>query len=264
MTRGDQSNGSGLTHSSALAEVPSPLLSVDNLWVSYGKAVALFGVSLDVLPGSVLAILGPNGAGKSTLVKTISGMVRPKTGEIVYDGVDLTRQTAHRIVRSGVALVPEGRCLFPHLSVRENLQVGMFYLVPKSERASALARVFDVFPVLHDRQRQRAGTLSGGEQQMLALARVVAAKPRLLLADEISLGLAPRFIDAIFTVLAEQRDLGMTIVLVEQYVQRALDIADRVCFMQHGRVTWSGMPAEVGNDLVVHYLGDTFAQGAGE
>lgn len=232
-----------------------PLLEVRDLEVAYGTARALFGVTFDVPAGSVVAVLGANGAGKSSLAGAVAGTVRPSGGAVRLGGEDVTGTPAHRMNRLGVAYVPEDRNLFPHLSVRDNLWAQLRFSVPRAGRREALERALTLFPVLAERRHQAAGTLSGGEQQMLALARVLAAPPRLLIADEMSMGLAPRMVDVVFESLARIRDEGVTVLLVEQFVERALGLADRAIVLRHGRVVWSGAAADAGADLLAEYLG---------
>jgi branched-chain amino acid transport system ATP-binding protein len=234
-----------------------PLLAVSDLDVTYGEAQALFAVSLEVDPGAVVAVLGPNGAGKSSLAGAIGGRVRPAGGQIRLDGRDVTGWAAHRMSGQGLAYVPEERAIFPHLSVLENLRVRLRYAVERGERAGALERALETFPVLADRRRQQAGTLSGGEQQMLSLARVLAAPPRLLVADEMSLGLAPRLVDLVFDALARARADGVAVLLVEQYVERALEFADRAVILRRGRVVWHGAAGDAAGELVAGYLGES-------
>jgi len=232
-----------------------PLLEVTDLEVAYGEARALFGVSLSVTEGSVTAILGANGAGKSSLASAIAGVVHPRAGRVVFDGHDITGKSSHAIAKLGLAYVPESRNLFPHLSVKENLWAQLRFSLPRAQRKDAYDRAMEIFPVLGDRRNQAAGTLSGGEQQMLALARVLAASPKLLIADEMSLGLAPRIVDLVFESLARARDEGVTVVLIEQFVERALGFADQAVVLRHGLVGWHGAAAEAGDELLVEYLG---------
>ena len=232
------------------------LLSVEDVDVAYGDAQVLFGVSLDVAVGGAVAVLGPNGAGKSSLAAAVGGRVRPARGRVRFDGRDVTGWASHRLTRLGVAYVPEGRAIFPHLSVLENLRVRLRYAVPARERAAALERAFAAFPVLAERRRQQAGTLSGGEQQMLSMARVLAAPPRLLIADEMSLGLAPIVVELVFDALDQARAEGVAVLLIEQYVQRALEFADRAVILRRGHVVWRGPASEAGGELVAGYLGD--------
>ncbi|HEY8218299.1 MAG TPA: ABC transporter ATP-binding protein [Acidimicrobiia bacterium] len=235
--------------------VAEPLLAVEGLEVTYGNARALFGVDLHLPAGQVLAVLGPNGAGKTSLAAAITGRVVPASGTVRIAGDDVTGRPTSQISRLGVAYVPEERAIFPHLSVIENLRVLLRYAVPKDERAATLERALELFPVLGERRRQQAGTLSGGEQQMLSLARVLAAPPKLLVADEMSLGLAPRLVDLVFDSLARARAEGVTVLLVEQYVQRALAFADDAMILRRGRVAWRGKASDAHGELLAEYLG---------
>jgi branched-chain amino acid transport system ATP-binding protein len=234
-----------------------PLLKVEDLEVTYGEARALFGVTLEVPVGGSVAVLGPNGAGKSSLAGAIGGRVRPSAGRVHFDGREITDRALHQVSRLGIAYVPEERAIFPHLSVLENLRVRLRYAVPRAARVGALDRAFETFPILAERRRQQAGTLSGGEQQMLSLARVLAAPPRLLIADEMSLGLAPQLVDAVFDALIQARDEGVAVVLVEQYVERALAFARDAVILRRGRLVWSGPAADAATELVAGYLGDS-------
>ncbi|HET6189447.1 MAG TPA: ATP-binding cassette domain-containing protein [Trebonia sp.] len=239
--------------------VPGPrgrgdILSVSDLSLKYADATALHEVSFSVAPRSVTALLGPNGAGKSSVARAVSGLVRAQSGLIRFDGADITGVPADRIRRLGIAYLPEGRGVFRSLTVEENLRVALSG-VPKGERAAAIEGAIDLFPVLRQRRRQTAGTLSGGEQQMLSLARVLTRQPRLLIADEISLGLAPLIVEEVFAGLNRVIELGVSVILIEQFVHRALAIADRCYVLRRGRVVWSGEAAEAGADLVEHYLG---------
>jgi branched-chain amino acid transport system ATP-binding protein len=239
-----------------VSDAAAPLLTVKGLDVRYGEARALFGVDLDLAAGRTLAVLGPNGAGKSSLAAAIAGRVRPFAGSVQLDGLDVTGRAAHQMSRLGIAYVPEERAIFPHLTVGENLRVRIRYAVPRAERAAALERALTTFPVLAERRRQPAGTLSGGEQQMLSLARVLAAPPRLLIADEMSLGLAPILVELVFKSLARARDERVAILLVEQYVTRALDLADEAIILRRGRSVWRGPAAAAHAELAAGYLGD--------
>jgi branched-chain amino acid transport system ATP-binding protein len=231
------------------------LLEVADVEVAYGEARALFGVSLTVAKGSVTAILGANGAGKSSLASAIAGVVHPRAGRIVFDGRDITGKSSHAIAKMGLAYVPESRNLFPHLSVKDNLWAQLRFTLPRDQRKDAFERAMETFPVLAERRTQNAGTLSGGEQQMLALARVLAASPKLLIADEMSLGLAPMIVDLVFESLARARDEGITVVLIEQFVERALAFADDAVVLRHGLVGWEGAAADAGDELLAEYLG---------
>ena len=230
------------------------ILSVSRLCVRYADATALHEVSLSVGSRSVTALLGANGAGKSSLARAVSGLVKPQSGQICFDGEDVTSASADRIRRLGVAYVPEGRGIFRSLTVDENLRVAL-QGVPKAERPAAIERAIELFPILGERRRQTAGTLSGGEQQMLSLARVLTRQPRLLIADEISLGLAPLVVEEVFAGLQRVINLGVSVILIEQFVHRALQIADRCHVLRRGRLVWSGEASEAGTELVEHYLG---------
>jgi branched-chain amino acid transport system ATP-binding protein len=232
-----------------------PVLEVEGLEVRYGDATAVFGVDLKVERGGVTAVLGPNGAGKSSLAASITGRVEPSAGRVVIAGDDVTDWSAAQISRFGVAYVPEERAIFPHLSVSDNLRVLLRYAVPREERGAAVERALEMFPILAERRKQQAGTLSGGEQQMLALARVLAAPPKLLVADEMSLGLAPRLVDLVFESLGKARDEGVTILLIEQYVERALSLADEAVILRRGRIVWQGPATDAHTELVAGYLG---------
>ena len=241
----------------ALPSVPEPggdILTVSELSVTYADATALHEVSFGVGSGAVTALLGANGAGKSSVARAVSGLVRAHSGRIRFDGEDITSASPDRIRRLGVAYLPEGRGIFRSLTVDENLRVAL-QGVPKAERPVAIERAIELFPVLGERRRQTAGTLSGGEQQMLSLARVLTRQPRLLIADEISLGLAPLIVEEVFAGLQRVIELGVSIVLIEQFVHRALAIADRCHVLRRGRLVWSGEASEAGADLVEHYLG---------
>ena len=230
------------------------ILHVSQLCVRYADATALHEVSMSVGSRSVTALLGANGAGKSSLARAVSGLVKPQSGQICFDGEDVTSASADRIRRLGVAYVPEGRGIFRSLTVDENLRVAL-QGVPKAERPAAIERAIELFPILGERRRQTAGTLSGGEQQMLSLARVLTRQPRLLIADEISLGLAPLVVEEVFAGLQRVIKLGVSIILIEQFVHRALQIADRCHVLRRGRLVWSGEASEAGTELVEHYLG---------
>jgi branched-chain amino acid transport system ATP-binding protein len=223
----------------------APLLSVRGVTTYYGKIVALRGVDVDVYQGEIVTLIGANGAGKSTLMMTICGMPRARDGAIVFDGKDITRMPTHEIVRSAISQAPEGRRIFPRMTVLENLQMGAATV--ESEHFDAdLDRIYGYFPILKSRAGQRGGTLSGGEQQMLAIARALISRPRLLLLDEPSLGLAPLIVRQIFNVL---RDLnskeGLTVFLVEQNAYHALKLAHRGYVMVNGLITMSGTGAEL-------------------
>jgi ABC-type branched-subunit amino acid transport system ATPase component len=230
------------------------ILEVSELCVKYADATALHEISFSVGSRSVTALLGANGAGKSSVARAVSGLIRAQSGRIRFDGEDVTSVSADRIRRLGMAYLPEGRGIFRSLTVDENLRVAL-QGVPKAERPAAIERAIELFPILGERRRQTAGTLSGGEQQMLSLARVLARQPRLLIADEISLGLAPLVVEEVFAGLQRVIQLGVSVVLIEQFVHRALQIADRCHVLRRGRLVWSGEASEAGTELVEHYLG---------
>lgn len=232
-----------------------PILRIEDLDVRYGTSQALFGVSTEVAPGAVLAVLGANGAGKSTLARSISGLVPPFGGRIFFDGREITGKPAHHVRKLGLTYIPEGRGIFPGLTVIDNLKMAVAQ-EKRNERAVAIDRAIDLFPVLGTRRTQRAGSLSGGEQQMLALARAVAVLPKLIIADEMSLGLAPLVVESVFQSLEETRRSGVTIVLSEQFVHRALSLADTCVILTRGRVGWSGRASDAGSEVIDRYLGD--------
>jgi branched-chain amino acid transport system ATP-binding protein len=221
-----------------------PVLELDHVFASYGTYRALFGVSLSVPAGGIVALLGSNGAGKSTVARVVSGLVPVTDGALRVDGEDVTRLPAHRIARLGVAQVPEGRGIFSTLSVEENLVLSFGKKLPKREVGAALERAYAGFAILGQRRRQQAGTLSGGQQRMLSLAKTLAVPPRLLVADELSLGLAPVVIDAVYEGLLAIRDHGCALLVVEQQIDRALSIADRAVLLAKGTVAWEGPSAE--------------------
>ncbi len=231
------------------------MLHIEGLNASYRGLKALQGVSLDVAKGEIVAVVGANGAGKTTLLKSIAGLVATE-GRIEFDGTDLRALKAHMISRAGVGLVPEGRRLFPRLSVEDNLRLGA-YAVEGPERFKPLELVFSLFPRLAERLKQRAETLSGGEQQMLAIGRALMTGPRLLMLDEPSQGIMPKLVDDIFAAIQRIRDLGLTVLLVEQRLAEALEIADRAYVLQTGRIVMSGKAADIAGDADVRraYLG---------
>ncbi len=233
------------------------LLSVEDLHVSYGAIRALHGISFHVEKGEIVTLIGANGAGKSTTLRTISGLLLPDRGRIMYDGVDLTRLPADQIVRMGVVQVPEGRKIFAPLTVRENLEMGAFTRRDKREIAESMEFVFSIFPRLQERAEQLGGTLSGGEQQMLAVARALMAKPRLLLMDEPSMGLAPILVEEIFNVIQRINQEGVTILLVEQNAHMALSVAHRGYVLETGVIQMEGTAAELRENPQVRqaYLG---------
>lgn len=232
----------------------APLLRVSDLTVLYGSAMALQAVSLDIKQGSMTAILGANGAGKSTLARALSGLVPSASGQITFDSQDITRWRPHRIRRAGLVHVPESRGIFPGLSVIDNLRMAVQPLKRGAQHA-AIERAMELFPILGTRRRQMAGSMSGGEQQMLSLARALIVEPQLVIGDELSLGLAPRLVDLVFETLVRARDMGITVLLIEQYVERALAVADDCFILQRGSVAWRGPASEAAAEAATHYLG---------
>ncbi len=235
------------------------MLTVRDLVTTYGKIEALKGVSLQVREGSITCVLGPNGAGKTTLMMTIAGVLRPRQGTIAFRGEPIAALPPHAIVARGVALVPENRLVFPHMSVLENLHAGAYQR--KDPYEDDLEKIFARFPRLKERASQDAGTLSGGEQQMLAVARALMSRPRLLLMDEPSLGLAPLVVEEIFRTIAELHRDGTSILLVEQNAHMALKVAHHFYLIEQGRVTFSGDPGSLAEDELIRraYLGSARA-----
>ena len=232
----------------------TPLLEVRGLRAGYGRGEVLHGVDLALGEGRLVAVLGPNGAGKSTLLAAIAGQVRVRTGAVALDGVDLAGCAPEVIARCGLYLVPEGRAAFPTLTVTENLRLASG--APERAMAPRIDAAFELFPRLAERRTQAAGTMSGGEQRMLALARAFVAEPRVLLLDEPSLGLAPLIVDEVFAAITRFRSLGMSVVLVEQYVHRALAVADDTVVLASGRVAWAGPATDLDEHaLAARYLG---------
>ena len=232
------------------------MLKVEGLNVYYGSIHAIKGVSFEVNQGEIVTMIGANGAGKSTTMNTVAGLLKPKSGSITFEGHDITSTPASKVVSLGLALCPEGRRVFQQMSVRENLEMGG-YTRPAGELAASLDQVFEQFPRLKERQRQIAGTLSGGEQQMLAMARALMSKPRLLMLDEPSMGLAPIMVEQIFDIIRALHKSGTTILLVEQNAQMALSVANRAYVLETGKISMSGDAQELlHNDAVRKaYLG---------
>jgi branched-chain amino acid transport system ATP-binding protein len=218
------------------------LLEARDLSVGYGGAPAIAGISLDVGEAEIVSVIGPNGAGKSTLINAIAGLLQPEEGTLCFGGVDLDTVPPHRVCEQGIALVPEGRRLFPSMSVEENLDIGCYRSGARRLRQQGFERAYTLFPVLQERRYQLAGTLSGGQQQMVAIARALMAQPRLLLLDEPSLGLAPSVVAEMFRVIRVIQEEGMAILLVEQNVLQAMEIADRAYVLEEGRIVASGLP----------------------
>ncbi len=232
------------------------LLDIQGLRSGYGRVEVLRGVNLQVRPGEIVALLGSNGAGKSTLNNTVSGLVPAWGGRVRFDGVDLTGAHYRDVVRAGLIQVPEGRRIFPNLSVLENLELGAFTRA-RERRAANLERVFTTFPRLKERVAQKAGTMSGGEQQMLAIGRGMMAEPRLLILDEPSLGLSPLLVEQMFTLVGRLHEEGLAVLLVEQNVGQSLEIADRAYVLENGAIRFEGHPAELlaSDELRRAYLG---------
>ena len=235
-----------------------PLLSVRDLRVRYGPALALDNVSFDIMAGQALAVLGPNGAGKSTLARAVSGLIPAQAGAVTFDGVDTRRRPAHHVRRHGLVYLPEGRGIFPALTVVENLRMAAA-LLPRDARKTAVERGLEIFPHLAARRGMKAGMLSGGEQQMLSLCRAFILRPKLLIADELSLGLAPKLVELVFESLGSLKQDGVTIVLVEQFVHRALEFADHAVLLSRGRVAWQGPTGSAKHEVIARYLGETAA-----
>jgi branched-chain amino acid transport system ATP-binding protein len=233
------------------------LLTIDNLSVSYGSIQALRGISLHVEPGEIVTLIGGNGAGKSTTLRTVSGLLSPREGTIAFDGVAIHGRAPHRIAQLGLVHVPEGRGIFANLTVDENLQLGAFSRRDHHAIRADRERALELFPRIRERLRQQAGTLSGGEQQMLAIARALLSKPRLLMLDEPSLGLAPQIVQTIFQVIREINQSGTTILLVEQNASLALQVAHRAYVLEVGEIQMSGPAKELAasDDVRKAYLG---------
>lgn len=234
------------------------MLEIKNLAVAYGGIEALKGISLEVEEGKIVTLVGANGAGKSTMLRSIVGIVKPKSGTITYNGKNLLAEKSHNIVKTGITLVPEGRRIFPDLTVFENLKIGAYTRKNEKEIKRDYEWVFSLFPKLKEREWQLAGTLSGGEQQMLAVGRALMSKPKLLMMDEPSLGLAPLIINDIFNIIKEINKLGVTILLIEQNANAALKIADVGYVMETGRITMKGTGRELltNEEIRKAYLGE--------
>lgn len=235
------------------------MIKIDNLVVAYGGIEALKGISLEVPSGKIVTLVGANGAGKSTTLKSIVGLVKPKSGTISYEGSDLTKLDTEVMVKKGIALVPEGRKVFADLTVLENLKIGAYTRRDKKGIEEDLERVYSLFPRLKERTWQAAGTLSGGEQQMLAIGRALMSKPKLIMMDEPSLGLAPIVVKELFGIIKKINEEGMTVLLIEQNANAALKIADLGYIMETGTITLKGAGKEllVNDDIKKAYLGET-------
>lgn len=231
------------------------MLKIEDMHVYYGAIHAVKGVSFEIGEGEIVALIGANGAGKSTILKTISGLMHPRSGSVTFMGKNIAHTEAHKLVRQGLAHVPEGRRIFLQMSVQENLEMGAF--TQKEVSKEELDRIFELFPRLKERRKQIAGTLSGGEQQMLAMSRALMSKPKLMMLDEPSMGLAPILVDQIFDIIKELHAAGTTILLVEQNASKALEIADRAYVLETGNITLSGTGSELMHSSEVQkaYLG---------
>ncbi len=234
------------------------MLTLENVSVNYGAIEALTGISMHVEAGEVVTLIGANGAGKTTTLRTITGLLQPRAGKISFEGEDISGRPTHRLVAKGISMSPEGRGVFANLSVRENLQMGAYLKKDKRAIAAEMERAFEMFPRLKERESQKAGTLSGGEQQMLAIGRALMSQPRLLLLDEPSLGLAPLVVHTIFEAIDEIKSKGTTILLVEQNAHAALKHSDRAYVLETGRIVMEGPSAELAADPRIKeaYLGE--------
>ncbi len=234
------------------------MLKVENVEVSYGMINAIKGVSFEVKEGEIIALIGSNGAGKTTILHTITGLISPKAGRIFFEGQDITKTPAHKIVGMGMAHVPEGRRIFQELTVLENLKLGAFLLRDKKQIAKNMEYVYAHFPRLAERKNQVAGTLSGGEQQMLAMGRALMSSPKILLMDEPSMGLSPLLVSEIFNIIGEVSADGTTVLLVEQNAKKALSIADRAYVLETGKISLTGKASELMNNESIKkaYLGE--------
>jgi branched-chain amino acid transport system ATP-binding protein len=233
------------------------MLAVENLECRYGKVAAVRGLSLEVSRGELVSLIGANGAGKTTTLRAVSGVLRAAGGRIVFEGEDITRASARRILELGIAHCPEGRRVFPHMSVRENLEMGCFLRRDQAGIRADMERLFGRFPILAERREQAAGTLSGGEQQMLAISRALMSRPKLVMFDEPSLGLAPNIVERTFDIIQGIRAEGVTVVMVEQNAAAALELSDRAYVMEQGRIALTGTGAALLGDPHVQkaYLG---------
>ena len=234
------------------------MLEIKDLEVYYGMIQAIKGISFEVNEGEVIALIGANGAGKTTILHTISGLIAPKKGSITFEGQEITKIPVHKIVENGLAQVPEGRRVFPSLSVLQNLKLGAYTRKDKKEIDDTLKMIYERFPRLEERKNQPAGTLSGGEQQMLAMGRALMSKPRIILMDEPSMGLSPIFVNEIFDIIKQVSASGTTVLLVEQNAKKALSIADRGYVLETGKIVKEGKASDLLNDEAVKkaYLGE--------
>lgn len=233
------------------------LLKIEDLHTNYGAIHALKGISLEVNEGEIVCLIGSNGAGKTTLVNSIVGIVKSSSGKITFDGKDITHIPAHAMTKAGIGISPEGREVFPELTVEENLRIGAFIVKDQNQIKESYERVYALFPRLKERTTQLAGTLSGGEQQMLAVGRALMSNPKMILLDEPSLGLAPNFVEMIFSMIKEINKQGVTVLLIEQNANMALQISQRAYVLENGLVSMSGNASDIANDPMVKkaYLG---------
>jgi branched-chain amino acid transport system ATP-binding protein len=233
------------------------MLQINDINVYYGNIHAIKGISLEINQGEIVTLIGANGAGKSTLLKTISGLLKPKNGDILFEGQSVAGNVAQAIVKKGISQVPEGRRVFSNMSVEENLELGAYIRKDKQGIREDFDKIYQLFPRLHERRKQQAGTMSGGEQQMLAMGRALMARPRLLLLDEPSMGLAPLLVKTIFRIIKEINQSGTTILLVEQNANMALSIADRAYVIETGKIVLSGTSDELNKSeqIQMAYLG---------
>lgn len=233
------------------------LLKIEDLHTNYGAIHALKGISLEVNEGEIVCLIGSNGAGKTTLVNSIVGIVKSSSGKITFDGKDITHVPAHAMTKAGIGISPEGREVFPELTVEENLRIGAFIVKDQNQIKESYERVYALFPRLKERTTQLAGTLSGGEQQMLAVGRALMSNPKMILLDEPSLGLAPNFVEMIFGMIKEINKQGVTVLLIEQNANMALQVSQRAYVLENGLVSMSGNASDIANDPMVKkaYLG---------
>jgi branched-chain amino acid transport system ATP-binding protein len=237
----------------------TPMLKLTDVHTYYGAIHAVKGIDLEVHRGEIVTLIGANGAGKSTTLRSINGLSHPRRGAIIFNGKNITEMPPHEVVKAGISQSPEGRRLFPHMTVLENLDLGAFQRTDRSQLKEDLDRVYDLFPRLSERKSQKAGTLSGGEQQMVAIGRALMARPKLLMLDEPSMGLAPIFVERIFEIVKEINSQGTPILLVEQNALMALDVASRGYVMETGKIALKGAAEELRNDEQVRktYLGES-------
>jgi branched-chain amino acid transport system ATP-binding protein len=247
-----------MTQPATRAAGRDPMLNVDGIHVYYGNIAAVKGISLTVYPGEIVTLIGGNGAGKSTTMRTISGLLKPKRGEVNFEGQRVSGLKGHEVAQRGIAQSPEGRRIFPRMTVTENLELGAFLRNDKAEIAADMERIFDLFPRLKERLTQKSGTLSGGEQQMLAMGRALMARPRLLLLDEPSMGLAPVLVDQVFETITKVNEQGTTVLLVEQNALVALNIGNYAYVLETGQIILEGPAKELAHNDEVRkaYLGE--------